>query len=244
MELDFILDSLDGLSAELQPLYVADGDKFRLNVKGYKDPGALIRARDREKDEARKARERVTELEGEIEQLNADLSEARSKKNPDMAALDQSYKDKIAKIEKARDDELARLRGYLEQTHRSDVAQKIAAELSDSPHLLVPFIEKRLAFEIGASGPETRVLDANGQASALSIEELTAEVKADKTFAAIIRGSQASGGGAVNGQKPGSAGLTVEKFNAMSGDERTKLFRENPTEFRRLTAAAKEAAAK
>lgn len=242
MELELHLDSLDGLSAELQPLYVQENGKYRLNIKGYKDPQALLNARDREKAEKQAAKARVAELETELEDLNQQLTEARSKKSPDLAALEASYKDKIAKIEKAKDEEISRLTSFLEKTHRSDVAQRIASELSDSPDLLLPHIEKRLAFEIGASGPETRVLDANGQPSALTVEELAAEFKSDKRYAAAIRGSQASGGGAANNGKPGSAVMTVEQFNALDTEARLKMHRENPTEFRRLSDAAKKAA--
>lgn len=249
MELDLFLDNLDGLSAELQPLYVKDGERYRLKVKGYQDPAPLLRAKQHERDAHNATKSALREAQEELETAREELESLRARKggkkdDEALTALENSYKDKITKLEEKAAKREQELMSHLEKVHKSDVAAKIAAELSDSPDLLIPFIEQRLSFELGASGPETRVLDSEGNPSASTLDELRDEFKGNKKYAAIIRGSQASGGGAANnGNKPGSAGITLDAFKSMDEASRVKLHRENPTEFRRLADELKRSQA-
>lgn len=238
------VSQLDEVEEAYRSQYVEDGDGFRLDVEGYKDPAPLLRAKQHERDAHNATKEALREAQEELETAREELESLRARKggkkdDEALAALEQSYKDKIVKLETkfaAREKELM---AHLERTHRTEVAAKLASELSDSPELLQRFIEERLAFELGASGPETRVLDSDGNPSALTLDELRDEFKQDKKYAAIIRGSAASGGGASNTGKHASGALNVDAFAAMKEPERVKLFRENPTEFRRLTAELK-----
>ena len=244
MKLKLILDTLEGLSPELQALYVQEDGKFRLDIDGYQDPGALIRAKQHERDAHNATKAKVTELEGTITQLEADLETARRvKPKPGQEdAVEQvrtSYEQKLAKLKEDHQKEKDNLLGHLSKTHRDDVALRIASELSDTPDLLVPFIEKRLQFELGASGPETRVLDAEGKLSASTVEDLANEFKANTKYAALIRGSQANGGGAANSNGKGASG--PKAFADMTEAERVALNSTNPAEFRRLSEAHKAA---
>lgn len=238
MKLKLILDSLEGLDAAFHPLYEqTDDGKFRLQIDGYQDPGALIRAKQHERDAHNATKAELRKLQDTISQLEDDLAEARRvKPKPGQEdALEQmraSYETKIEKLKEQLTGEKDNLLKHLEKTHKDDVALRLAADLSDTPELLVPFIERRLQFELGASGPETRVLDAEGKLSASTVEELAAEFKANTKFAALIRGSQANGGGASNTNGAGASG--PKKPEDYSEQERVDLYRTNPAEFARL----------
>lgn len=238
MKLKLILDSLEGLDEAFHPLYSKQTDgKFILDVEGYQDPGPLLRAKQHEREAHNATKERVQALEDELEATKTDLEEAKRAKPKagQEDAVEQqraSYEAKIAKMKEDQQTEKENLLGHLSKTHKDDVALRLASELSDTPKLLVPFIEKRLQFELGASGPETRVLDAEGKLSASTVEELASEFKANPDFAALVRGSQSNGGGASNANGKGASGpKKPEDYNEA---DRVALNKSNPTEFRRL----------
>lgn len=238
MKLKMTLDSLDGLDPALHSLYVKQEDgKFRLDIEGYQDPGALLRAKQHERDAHNATKARLAEMEAALRQMEEELESARrvKPKHGQEDALEQqraAYEAKLAKIKEEHQKEKETLLGYLSKTYRDDVAMRIASELSDTPELLVPFIERRLQFELGASGPETRVLDAEGKLSASTVEELVAEFKANPKFAVVIRGSQANGGGAFNANGKGASG--PKKPEEYTEKERVELFKSNRAEFDRL----------
>lgn len=229
------LDNLDGLDESLHGFYEERDGKFYLNLDGYEDPAALKRAKDYEKEARKKAEKELKELRQEFEDFRAEVennNDDKSRKKGDIAALEQSYKDKIAKLEQKHQQALAERDAQISKLLVDNVAETMAAELSDAPELLVDLIRKRLKAENG----ETRVLDANGELSATTIDELREEFRANKKYAAIIRGSQANGGGSGGGGKGGGA---TKSFKELSEKERVELAKTNPAEFQRLLDAYK-----
>lgn len=234
--LKFILDSIADLDPAVQALYVQDGGKYRLDIDGYQDPAALLRAKQHEKEAHQATKDQLKALKEQVDELQEQLDAAKApkgRKDDAQAALEESWKKKLSDKEKELQATINQLTGYLERTHKDDVAMKLASELSDTPHLLLPFIKERLKFELGSSGPETRVLDGEGNLSASTVEELAKEFKTNAQYAAIIRGSQATGGGATNGGKTASGPQKPEDY---SEADRVALARSNPAEFRRLFA--------
>lgn len=229
------LDNLDGLDESLHGFYEERDGKFYLNLDGYEDPAALKRAKDHEKEARKKAEKELRELRQEFEDFRAEVemnNDDKSRKKGDIAALEQSYKDKIAKLEQKYQQALAERDTQINKLLVDNVAETMAAELSDVPELLADIIRKRLKAENG----ETRVLDANGELSAATIDELREEFRANKKYAAIIRGSQANGGGSGGGGKGGGA---TKSFKELSEKERVELAKTNPVEFQRLLDAYK-----
>ena len=236
MSLKLILDTLEGVEESLKPFYTEADGKYRLDVEGYQDPGPLLRAKQHERDAHNATKAQLAETQERINELEDSLEEAKRavpKRGQEDAVEQQraSYEAKITKLREDHQKQVEDLNRHLEKTYKDDMAMKIAAELSDTPDLLAPFIEKRLQFELGASGPETRVLDPEGKLSANSVEELAAEFKTNAKFAALIRGSGANGGGTNNGSKGASGPVKPEDYTEA---QRVKLFNENPTEFRRI----------
>lgn len=237
MKLKFVVDQIESLDEGLRAFYVkTDDGKYRLDVDGYQDPGALIRAKQHERDAHNATKADLATANATISQLENDLDEARrARPKPGQEdAVEQQRASFETKIQKLKDDyakERDGLMSHLSKVHRDDVATRLASEISDTPELLAPFILNRLQFELGASGPETRVLDADGKLSASTVEELREEFKTNAKFAALVRGPASSGGGAQN-TPPGASG--PKKPEEYTEAERVALHRTNPAEFQRL----------
>lgn len=240
--LKMFLDSLDGLDEGTKALYEPHGEgKFRLKLEGYEDPEALRRAKQHEVEARKAAQAEVRQLKEDLEALRKQIEEStddKHKKKGDIEALERSYKEKIERIEREHQARLGELTSHLEKVYVEDVAYKLATEVSSVPDAAVALLKPRLKFELGPNGPETRVLDASGNLTAMTVEELGKEFKADKRYAGIVIGSNASGGGATNSTKPG--GGATKAFADMSEKERTELFARDPVEFRRQAAEFKK----
>ena len=225
------------LPAHFQSEYKADGDNFVLDTDvPFEDTTTLKNALKAEKEHRKTATEKVTALETSIAGLTEerDTLAARAQKPSD---LEKSWSEKLAKREKELTAEIDKRTARLRTLLVDNVAQQMAAEISVSPELMLPHILKRLTIEEQDGNMITRVLDAEGKASALSANELKAELLANKTYAPIIKASEASGGGAQGSKKPPGVG-DVADFKKMSEAQKVELYRKNPTEFQRLAEAA------
>lgn len=206
-------EEYNALSAALKGEYKKEGDNFVLDLDGYEDPAELKRAKDREVEAKKKALEDLKEtkrLLKEKEDKEAAEAEEREqeklRKKGDIEAIENSYKEKLAKAEEARKKEVEAVNAAMMTLTVDNVASAIAAEISTSPEIILPHIKGRLRGEIAEGKAVTRVLDAKGQPTALSLDELKNEFKGNDSFASIIKASDASGGGA-NGAGKGAGGF-------------------------------------
>lgn len=221
-------------------LYKEVGDEFVLDLEGYQDPGALLRAKDHEKKARQTAEQSLKELRTEFDTFRTEVEQERDDKNRKggkVEDLDKSWQAKYDRREAELKADIDKRDIKIKTLLVDHVADAMAAELSDTPELLGEIIRKRLTVEDGANGPETRVLDANGTLSATTVDELKTEFKSNKKYAAIIRGSQASGGGAAGGG--GGAGGLNKSFKDMSESERTDLAKKDPVAYNREFEAYK-----
>jgi hypothetical protein len=232
--LKFELSNLDGLSDEHKALYAEKDGKFLLKLEGYEDPTALKNAKNHEKAARQKAELDLKTLRTEFDELKSTIDDDKQnkhRKTGNVAELDASWNEKFENLKTAHAKELASRDSKISKLLVDNVADTMAAELSETPEFLVELIKKRLKVEDGADGPETRVVDANGALSASTIEELREEFKSNKKYAAVIRGSSASGGGSGGG---GDNRDGVPKaFKDMSEKERTALHKSDPVKFNR-----------
>lgn len=245
MALKGVVDSLDSVDEGLREHYVSHTDgKFYLNTdKG--DWGALVRAKDHEKNLRQVAEGKLTPLEAQIEQLNEQIGtltterdDARRKKTGMDDALEQSYKDKIARLESDRDTALGELTSEINRLLVSDTALRMASEISTCPELLAPVIEARLTAEKGADGKFfLRVLDGEKKPSAASLDDFRQELLANEKYAAILVSGKGSGGGA-NDSGNGGGAPAKKGYWEHSDAELTKLRTEQPEEYERLRKEA------
>lgn len=63
MELEYEIDSLEGVDASLHALYAKSGDKYRLSVKGLDNADGLKSALQKERESNKEAKNKLAELE-------------------------------------------------------------------------------------------------------------------------------------------------------------------------------------
>ena len=212
MALKAVLDSLEGLAPEFAKEYKQGSDgRYYLDIDGideHPDIGALKRAKDYEKAERQKLAAKLKEVQASLEALTEERDNILKGALPkaDVEKLEESWKQKLAKREQELTEQINNLNGHLQRILVDNVAQQIATEISKAPALLLPHIKQRLKVDFVDGKPVTKVLDADGSISALSIEDLKKEMVANPIYAPIIIGSKASGGGAEGGQRGGALG--------------------------------------
>jgi hypothetical protein len=226
----------DALSDALKAVYKQDGDNYLLQAD---DAAELRTAKDRAVTEANEAKATAARLQKEKDDAEAArvaaetaAREAAARKAGDIQTLETSWQTKMdnaVAAEKARGD---RLETQLKAQLVDNVAMSLANEISVSPSLLIPVITKRLQADLTGEKPLTRVLDATGAPSALNIDDLKKELVANKEFAAIIKGSNASGGGTNGQQTGGGAPAGDKKIKDMTEAERVALHRADPAAYK------------
>ncbi len=217
----------DALSEDFRKEYKAQGDKFVLDIEG--DDGVDWKhKRDLEVEHRKKAEEKAKGLQDEVDNLRR----GAIPKN-DVEALENSWKTKVDEATKKGIDRETELLGVIANSTITNVANDVA-QMFTVPGAMMPMVRGRLKSEIVDGQAVTRVLDKNGQLSALTIDDLKNEFKADATLAPVLVGSKASGGGANGGN--GGQGAGGKKLSEMGDKERTELYRRDPAEFKRLVA--------
>lgn len=194
-------DEYTKLSDAVKAEYKKDGDNYVLDIDGESaddSPDALRRARDREKEEAKAAKAERDRLKAEMDELKG--NDAR--KNGDVKTLDESWKAKMKETTDAHKSETAKLTGMLDTQLRQNVAKELASKISNAPSLLMPHILPRIKVDLTGDTPVTKILDANGQISALTLEDLQKELVTNKEFAPIIVANRGSGSGGAGGANP------------------------------------------
>lgn len=227
----------DALSDALKAEYKEDGDNYVLDVE---DAGF-----DALKEEKRRQQERADAAEAELAKKKKDEEEAaekarkaaedKAKAEGDTAALEKSWKEKYDRDMAEKDEANKKNRSALEAVFVNKVARDIADKISTVPDLLVDIIKKRLTVETTGDVPITRVVDAAGQPSALSLADLEKEFLDNPAYKAIIKASNANGGGAGGGDA-GSGGAG-KKLSEMTATEEAKFANEHPEEYERMLAA-------
>lgn len=219
-------DEFDGLSQDLKTHYKASGESFVLDIDG--DDGIdWQHKREIEADHRKKAEQKAKALQDELDNLRRGAIP-----KDDVEALEKSWQEKLTARETELTGKINLLTGTIEQTTVDSAAKEIS-QMFLAPAAVIGMVKGRLKSEIVDGRAVTRVLDKNGQLSALTIEDLKNEFKADATLAPILVGSKASGGGA-SGQSGSGAG--GKKLKDMNDQERINLFRTNRAEFDRLVA--------
>ena len=226
----------DKLSDDLKAEYSKDGDGYKLDVSGIEDTGALKRAKDRAAQERDDARQKLKEAEDKL----ADIEGDDARKTKDVDKLTKQHDKKLADQKTDYEGKLSVKDVVIEKLLKTDVANKLAAEISTAPDLILPHIISRLTVDNTGDEPVTQVLGSDGKASALKIEDLRKELIADKRFATVIKASAATGSGAQGGgggQGGGSGAPGGKKLSEMTGQEKIELYRSNPEQFNRMKEA-------
>lgn len=224
--LKYELENLDGVEESVKSLYEEKDGKYVLKIEGIPQP---------QNDDG--LRKKVDELlaEKKAEQQKRKEAEEQAalehaRKKGDIDALEKSWGEKFT----ARETELLNEKQALEaQVYKltvgskaTELAAKLAVPGSDS--VLLPHISNRLQVETVDGEIKIRVLDLQGKPSALSIEDLEKEFRANEAFKPLIRASNASGSGASGGQGGGA----TKKPSEMTTAERQEWQLRDPSGFK------------
>lgn len=224
----------------MQAEYKAHGEGYVLDTD---DATELETALRRTQEEARDAKARLDAIQAEKDAANAALAAAEeeaARKKGDVTALEASWKKKVEDATAAGTTEAESLRAKLRQLLVKNKALELATEISTVPDLILPHIERRLEADLDGDEPATRVLDTAGKPSALTLDDLKQEFVANDKYAAIIIGSNASGGQSANNRNTGQPGH--KKISEMTEAERVAEYgRVGATEFNRRVAAERAA---
>jgi pyruvoyl-dependent arginine decarboxylase (PvlArgDC) len=226
MALKYEIETIDGLDESVAALYEKDGNKYRLSVDGLPEDQdvAGLKAKNRELIAERLEAQKREKAAEEAAQLAA---EETARKGGDIAALEKSWQDKLARREAEWLAEKQRMGSSVTAMTVDAVASRLAAEMAveGSAPVLLPHIRARLAAEERDGQYITVVRDSDGKPSALSIDELKAELSNNPAFARVIAGSKASGG--VPGGRPGvgGSGSAVEEMMKLPPVERMNAAR-------------------
>lgn len=212
------------LADEVKALYKVSDDSediFNLDVEGFEDPSPELRrgkervaaenkelkeklaAFDKEKDDAVKAAEEAALAKA---RKDGDIDVIEQKFKDDMAALETSWQKKFEDEIAKKDVEIGKLTKFADDTLVQSVAGTIASEISTVPALMKREIAGRLTVDHSGETPVTKVIGDDGKPSALTIDELKKSFVDNKEFASIIKGTNASGGGAPTDKRPGQKG--------------------------------------
>lgn len=237
MSLALKLDSLEGLDESVKNLYKEENGSFMLDVTGLpevpKDYNDLKLSMEKleannkellgEKIEAKKLADKA-KSDAEAAALEA------AKKGGDIDAVEKSWIEKYKKLEDESKQSNNNSQVMINELTVGAASKTIASAIAlpGSASVLEPHIKNRLTVEIKDNMPTIRVLDKNGQPSAMTLDELSAEFKADPSFAPIIVGSRASGGGAAGGSGSASNEMNRDAFNKLSPmEQRNFLIEKN-----------------
>lgn len=239
---------LEDVEEALRGFYKKSGDGFVLQVDG-KDAETeetitgLKNAKEHEKNLRVSAEGKISTLTTQLEEAttarDAAITErdaAKSAQGTDVAALEASWQKKVDDANTAKTAIEQELTSEVERLLVTNTATAMAHKISTVPELFQDTIAKRLKVEKGADGKYfTRVLDATGNPSAVTLDELEKELLANDKYAAIMIAGKGSGGGAGG---PGSGGGAGEKkWLEYSDAELVELRKTDPEKYDRLKQA-------
>jgi hypothetical protein len=174
------------------------------------------------KKETTSMRSKMDELLGEAKSAKEErkAAEEAARKAEEEAAIKSGDFEKMHQASeeqrRALQADLDGLRTSIAKEKQTSTALKIANEIAEGVNadLLSSFIAPRLQY----NGESIKILDENGQETALNTGDLASEFKNNARFAALIKGNQSTGGSAPGGDTGGGAAnktLNRSEFDSM-----------------------------
>jgi superfamily II RNA helicase len=199
------------LSEDFQLEYKPDGDHFVLDVEGLPEPedtGALKRAKDRIQADLDETKEELKTTKAELETIKKTQTDG----DKDVTKLTAQYDKRTKKMQEELDAKIASLKEKITSKLVESAAEALANQISTAPKLLLGPIKDRLTVEFGEDDTPTLKVLKDGKASDMTMDKLAEDFRANKDYQAVIKASQASGGGTAskNVQLPAGGGTTDE----------------------------------
>ena len=229
----FKVESLEGVDEKFHELYEQKDGAYFLKVSGVvpeSDIDGLKASRDALLAEKKEQQRLAQEAEAEKLRIEREALEEAARQKGDWQALEDSYKAKLTEKENEFSSQAETLRKQVYKLTVGDQALKLASEISKSHAIgiMTPFIEQRLTLD---ENNNVRVLDLQGKPSAMTIDDLKQEFKANAMFQDIVVANNSSGGGATGGGQGGGAAKNPKE---MTEQERIDLYNRDPVLFKQL----------
>jgi hypothetical protein len=158
-----------------------------------------------------------------------DLQDELDSVNGNFQSIKDRYEQQLKEKEEIAQRRLDRLRKQAADREVDKVATDLFGE--DAP-IFRHLVEKRIVGTLDDDeNSSIKVLDANGAETDLTLDQLVANLKEDKSLQRFIAASNASGGGS-NGQ--GDGGGAAKTWGEMNADERIALKKSDPDAYNRL----------
>lgn len=227
--LNYKIANLSEVDEQFHSLYEEKDGAYFLKVSGVvseSDLDGLKASRDALLAEKKEQQRIAQEAEAERLRIAQEAAEAQARKNGDLEAIENSWREKLTTTEQT-------LKAQLEEAQRKNYeltvgrqAQELAGKLAkpNAQRLLAKEIKERLT--LGDDG-NLRVLDSQGKPSALTIEELEVELRNNPEYQDIIVINHSTGSGATGGLG-GGAGKNPKD---MTTKERADWLAKDPAGF-------------
>lgn len=168
----------------------------------------------------------------EEEEARKKAAEEAAKKSGDVEALEKSWMEKYTTRETELSSAISEKDKIIASLTAGNAAKTIASELAlkGSESVVERIISDRLGVEIVDGQPKVIVKDAAGQRSALTVDDLKKEIRADAALKPILQGTQASGAGGVSGNGGAGTGKTIaaSELEKMTPGQKAEFFKANP----------------
>lgn len=178
--------------------------------------------------EAKKAKAKAREEEA----ARTKAAEEAARKSGDVEALEKSWMEKYSTREQELASVLSEKDSIIANLTAGAAAKDLAAELAlkGSERVLERIISERLGVEIVEGQPKVIVKDAAGQRSALTLDDLKKEIRADSALKPILQGTQGSGAGGVGQNGGAGTGKTIaaSELEKMTPQQKYAFFKDNP----------------
>ncbi|MEG2922003.1 MAG: hypothetical protein RR856_13220, partial [Acinetobacter sp.] len=169
-------------------------------------------------------------LAGEAAAEARRAAEEAARKNGDLEAIENSWKERYSGIEESKNTEIKSLKGTIHKLTVGRQAEALASTLavSGSSAVLLPHIQQRITLD---ENNNIRILDLQGKPSAMTIEELATEFRNNPAFKPLIAANISTGGGAGGGGNGGGAAKDPKDFTEQ---ERLQMYNTNRPLFDQL----------
>jgi len=162
---------------------------------------------------------KAKDLQREAEVVATREAEEKAKKDGDFQQLHKSSEE----ARQALEERLTELMSANANEKRNTAAIKISSELADgyNAELLSGFVASRLKY----TDDGLKVVDAAGNLTVSTVDDLKTEFQADARYAALLKGNQSSGGSA-NGSSANNGKakvMTRADFDKQSPESRMKF---------------------
>lgn len=223
MALKTIVESLDDIDEGFRGLYVKDdaSGHYRLDVEADERTNKELEELRKEKLRMEAHNKKLLDEKKKESERARLAEEERARRDRDVESLERSIKEKHQSELEGYNLRQQQLQTQLESQMVDNLALNLANQLSDTPALIMPHIKARLRAQEVDGRWRTTVVDVMGNVTATTPDELVEQMRGDKQFAPLVRGTRAGGGGANGGNSnPGGNGNEDHGQSKFVGDDR------------------------